>query len=199
MKKSEREKLILQALMFAENQTLRWQDLMKKTNLSNASLAQSLKSLQKQQKIRRIVDIETDSYPPPVYYQLVDKVEREFSKKIKKEWDGIKERMDKNFELTFKNPEIYAEEIWKTIIRDSIFTLHYAVNAPNRLQALSLLGWHDRIHRKLIVDAYECFVKSKRHREALKNDYEQVHKELLEEEVRTEKRKQRKKKKRRQV
>ena len=179
-KKSEQK--IIAALTFAENQKLRWSDLVAKTELSKRALSQSLKSLQKQQRIRRIVDAQTEEYPPPVYYELINEAERRFAEKVGREWNEISERMNILFKVTCETdaPEIYLEEILKAILTDCVFTLHYAVEEPQKLVSLMLLEWHLRTHRELMAKTFHSLTKSKRFRQALKQIYEVMRSELEE-------------------
>lgn len=73
MKESER--VILEALTLAKDQKLRWTNLLKETKLCKRSLSTTLKSLREKQRIQRIVDAEAKEYPPPVYYQLISKID----------------------------------------------------------------------------------------------------------------------------
>lgn len=73
MKESERA--ILEALTLAKNQKLRWTNLLKETKLCKRSLSTTLKSLKEKKQIQRIVDAEAQEYPPPVYYQLISKID----------------------------------------------------------------------------------------------------------------------------
>ncbi|MCW4019965.1 MAG: winged helix-turn-helix transcriptional regulator, partial [Candidatus Bathyarchaeota archaeon] len=66
----ESEKTILQTLMSASNQQLRWSDLLQKTELSKRTLSLSLKDLQRKGLVKRFVDSHAKEYPPPVYYKL---------------------------------------------------------------------------------------------------------------------------------
>lgn len=66
----ESEKTILQTLMSAPNQQLRWSDLLQKTELSKRTLSLSLKDLQRKGSVKRFVDSHAKEYPPPVYYKL---------------------------------------------------------------------------------------------------------------------------------
>ena len=190
MKESGRR--IIQELMFAKDQKLRWSDLLEKTGLSKRALSANLKSLQEQTppQVRRIVDAETKEYPPPVYYQRVSIIEREFSEKINREWNEMAEKTQKLFDITFKfkTPEVYLDEILKTILRDCVFTLYHAAFAPNILESTVLLEWHNRIHEKLMADTLKSFATSKRYRETLKKSYKVFREDLLEEEARIEKR-----------
>lgn len=183
LKKSEQR--IIEALTFTENQKLRWGDLVKKTGLSKRALSQSLSTLVKQQRIRRLVDSETDEYPPPVYYQLVNERERRFAEMVNKEWQGIWKRMNGLFKITFeeKAPERCFEEILKAILTGCMFTLHYVAEAPNMLESAWLLEWHLRIHREIMTKTLKDFSSSKRYRQVLKQVYEGWRDELMKTEV----------------
>jgi len=179
------EKRIIEALTFAENQKLRWNDLVAKTKLSKRALSQSLKSLQKQQQIRRIVGAQTEEYPPPVYYQLVNELERRFAENVSKEWQTIHDRMNVLFKITFEEgvPQLYFQKILEAILMDCAFTLHYAAEAPNLFLSFMLLEWHFRIHQEIMAKTLKDFGSSKRYRQALRQTYEVIHDDFMKAEV----------------
>lgn len=182
-KKSEQK--IIAALTFAENQKLRWSDLVAQTKLSKRALSQTLKCLQKQQRIRRTVDTQTDEYPPPVYYQLTNELERRFAELVNKEWQTINERMNVLFKITFEEgePQLYFQKILEAILMDCAFTLHYAAEAPSAFKSLMLLEWHLRTHQQIMAKTFEQFRSSKRYRQALRQTYEVIRDDFMKAEV----------------
>jgi len=178
---SEVENSILDKLMKAPRFQLRWTELMNKTGFSSRTLSRRLKNLENKKRVKRLLDTETRKYPPPVYYQLIGEDERRIAEKIEKEWAGIRERTNNLFTITFEKPERFVEELMLFILRDSIFTLHYAANESKVIQSLLLLRWHTEIRDNLMLQALKLFATSEKHREALRKIYEEAREEALKE------------------
>lgn len=68
------EQKILTALMSQKDRKLRWNELKAQTGLSKRTLALILQDLtsNKRKILKRIVDVDSSAYPPPVFYELID-------------------------------------------------------------------------------------------------------------------------------
>jgi hypothetical protein len=73
--REENEQKILLALMEPKDNKLRWNVLKSKTKLSKRTLSKILQDLTSSERriLKRVVDVESGDYPPPVYYELIDK------------------------------------------------------------------------------------------------------------------------------
>ncbi|MCW3985315.1 MAG: winged helix-turn-helix transcriptional regulator [Candidatus Bathyarchaeota archaeon] len=68
--KKRKKEIIILKLMQAKDRKLRWSELVEQTGFSKRTLSKRLKDLQREGALKRIVDAETEEYPPPVYYEL---------------------------------------------------------------------------------------------------------------------------------
>ena len=143
---------IIKSLFNAPNFALRWGELKDETRLSSRTLSKHLKDLQSEKKIVRIVDVITEEYPPPVYYELIGEVEKRLAKAVSEDWEKTIESINKLAKLTSEHPELYMDTVFESLLWDSIFTIyHMAKVHPELLMASGLLAWHTSVHNKLII------------------------------------------------